>query len=766
MKRPDVFRVGWGLLRMGGMKVWPVLRLRMTRMCVGLAFVALGVLNTLGVLPQPALEQLDLWWYDVRWSLQAPKSLDPRIVVVDIDEASLNQVGQWPWGRDRLAAMLEELVDRQGVALVGFDVLFAEPDGSSGLRHLEKLAAGPLRDSTAFWAQWRTLAPTLDFDARFARAIASRPVVLGYYFTSDRDGHTRGALPAPALTPRALRGPPLASTHWNGFGANLPELAAAAGHSGFFNAISDRDGVVRSAPVLAEFGGNYYESLSLAMLRQLLERPAVQPVYAQPRPSESFDVLRAVALISGERRFEIPVDTRLAVQIPFRGSGGPQGGSFRYIPAASILDGSLPPGSLAGTVVLVGSTAPGLQDLRVTPAGRVYPGVEVHANLLSGWLDGVTIVQPDYAQGVDLLQQLLLAGGLAIALPWMAPVAAGLATVCVVTGLAVANYLLFVRHGLALPVASCIAMCLVLFLLNSAWGYWVERRAKRGLAERFRTYVPPELVDEMMREPERYSMQARQAELTVMFCDMRGFTALSERMEPLALQQLLNRVFTRLSHAISRQRGTIDKYMGDCVMAFWGAPVSMSDHAERALAAALDMVAAVEDINREHQSQGLPAIGVGIGLHTGPMCVGDMGSDVRLSYTVIGDAVNLGSRLEGLCKLYGVSIVASQATRNLCQTERWMELDRVQVKGKQEPVQIFTPARPFMVQNADAPAVWHELLNAYRRQDWPQCDVLLARLRSSPAFGGLLELYAQRIQALRDQVLDVDWNGITRLDFK
>ena len=413
MKRPDVFRVDRGLLRTGGMAMWRLLRLRATRMLAGLAIVALGVLDTLGVLPQPALEQLDLWWYDVRWSLQAPKSLDPRIVIVDIDESSLNQIGHWPWGRDRLAALVEELVDRQGAALVGFDVLFAEPDGSSGLRHLEKLASGPLRDSAAFLAEWRTLAPTLDFDARFARSIASRPVVLGYYFTSDRDGHTRGALPAPALTPSALRGPPLASTHWNGFGANLPELAAAAGHAGFFNAISDRDGVVRAVPVLAEFGGNYYESLSLAMLRQLLERPAVQPVYAQRHPSESFDVLRAVALTAGERRFEIPVDTRLAVQIPFRGAGGPQGGSFRYIPAASILEGNLPPGSLAGAVVLVGSTAPGLQDLRVTPAGRVYPGVEVHANLLSGWLDGVTVVQPDYAQGVDLLQQLLLAGVLA-----------------------------------------------------------------------------------------------------------------------------------------------------------------------------------------------------------------------------------------------------------------------------------------------------------------------------------------------------------------
>lgn len=748
------------------MSRWQGLRRQSLRVVAGLCIVAATLLDTLGVFSSRALERLDFWWHDVRWSLLAPRTLDPRIVIVDIDEPSLDQVGHWPWGRDRLALLVEELLERQGVALMGFDVIFAEPDGSSGLRHLERLAHGPLQANAAFREQWRVLAPSLDFDARFAQALAGRPVVLGYYFTSDRNGHVRGALPAPVLRGDQLRGLPLASTHWNGYGANLPVLTSAAGSAGFFNAISDADGVIRSAPVLAEFGGDYYPSLALAMLRRLLEQPEVRPVYALPQAQGAFDALRGLALVSGERRMELPVDARLAVQIPFRGDGGPAGGSFRYVSAASVLDGSLPARSLEGAIVLVGSTAPGLQDLRVTPAGRVYPGVEVHASLLSGWLDGLTVVQPDYALGVDVAQQLLVVGGLALALPWMTPLAAGLCTLLLMVGLTGANILLYDRHGLALPVASSVAACLMLYVLNSAWGYWVERRAKKGLAQRFSSYVPPELVAEMMREPERYSMQARQAELTVMFCDMRGFTTLSERMEPLVLQQLLNRVFTQLTHAIGRQRGTIDKYMGDCVMAFWGAPVPMDDHAERAVAAALEMVAEVEAINQEHHAMGLPPIGVGIGLNTGPMCVGDMGSDLRLSYTVIGDAVNLGSRLEGLCKLYGVSVVASETTRDACPAVEWLELDRVQVKGKAEAVRVFTPAARLRDGYAQAPGIWCEALQAYRQREWDQCTALLDRLRSCPAYTCLVDLYMQRIEELRGQALDREWDGTTRLDVK
>ena len=260
-------------------------------------------------------------------------------------------------------------------------------------------------------------------------------------------------------------------------------------------------------------------------------------------------------------------------------------------------------------------------------------------------------------------------------------------------------------------------MALTAFALNMSYGYFVESRSKRELANLFGTYVPPELVDEMVKDPDSYSMTATSKELTVMFCDMRGFTTLSEKMEPTQLQALLNAVFNRLTDLIRANRGTIDKYMGDCVMAFWGAPVDMPNHAHLAVKTAMEMASAVRKINEEHRAKGMPEIGIGIGLNTGTMCVGDMGSDVRRSYTVIGDAVNLGSRLEGLSKVYGVDIVASEATRRSAPEFAWQELDRVRVKGKKESVAIFWPVAPA---NRLEPAAldelktWASFLKAYR----------------------------------------------------
>lgn len=254
-----------------------------------------------------------------------------------------------------------------------------------------------------------------------------------------------------------------------------------------------------------------------------------------------------------------------------------------------------------------------------------------------------------------------------------------------------------------------------------------------------------------------------------MFCDIRGFTTLSERMEPVQLQALLNTLFSRLTHVIRQQRGTIDKYMGDCVMAFWGAPVAAPDHAHLAVQAALDMVQAVHAVNTEHQAQGLPAIGVGVGLNTGPMCVGDMGSDVRRSYTVIGDAVNLGSRLEGLCKAYGVEIVASESTHAQAPGFVWLELDRVRVKGKEQAVAIYYPlgvAGRVAGENLQAMESWHRWLAAFRAQNWPLCDELWPSIQSNPAGDKLLHFYAQRLQERRVLPYDPDWDGATHFDTK
>jgi adenylate cyclase len=269
--------------------------------------------------------------------------------------------------------------------------------------------------------------------------------------------------------------------------------------------------------------------------------------------------------------------------VPFRGNGGVAGGSFRYISAADVLAKRLEPGSLKDRIVLLGTTAPGLLDLRVTPVGETYPGVETHANVISGLLDGKTFVKPDYAMGFEVVVLTLAGLLLAITLPLLSAPKAVAASVTVIAALVGLNFWLYLSHGLVLPLASALVMALTAFALNMSYGYFVESRSKRELAQLFGTYVPPELVDEMVKDPDSYSMKAANKELTVMFCDMRGFTKMSEQMEPTQLQGLLNDVFSRLTDLIRANRGTIDKYMGDCVMAFWGAPVDTPNHAHLAV---------------------------------------------------------------------------------------------------------------------------------------------------------------------------------------
>lgn len=740
------------------------------RIAVTLIPLIFALLHAVGALRLGVVDGLDNFIYDARLRATMPRTLDERIVIIDIDEKSLAQIGRWPWGRNRLSELTDELFERQKIALLGFDVVFAEADESSGLKRLTELAQKELRDQPGFVDKLRQLRPSLDYDAMFARSLEGRPVVLGYYLTSDRDGLTSGVLPAPVMTKEALRGRPITFTSWNGFGANIAQLAQAAPLAGHFNPIAERDGVVRSLPLVAEYKGQYYESLSLAMFRLLAGGPTVAPGFPKERMlGRSYQGLESINLMLGGKMLAIPVDERVASLVPFRGFGGPKGGSFRYVSAADLLSKAIPAGELKGKIVLVGTTAPGLQDLRVTPVSETYPGVEAHANIISGLLDGKTLVKPDYAIGYEVVVLSLAGLLLAFALPLISATRAVALSVVVIAVIGGLNLWLHAGFGLVLPVAGALMMAVTAFALNMSYGYFVESRSKRELAHLFGTYVPPELVDEMVKDPDSYSMQATSREMTVMFCDMRGFTKMSEKMEPLQLQALLNDVFTRLTGLIRANRGTIDKYMGDCVMAFWGAPVETPEHARLAVKSAMEMANAVRAINEEHRAKGTPEIGIGIGVNTGNMCVGDMGSNIRRSYTVIGDAVNLGSRLEGLSKVYGVDIVVSESARKLAPDFGWQELDRVRVKGKDQAVAIFWPVAPANRIGAETEAelkAWASFLKAYRAQDWDQCDMLMLNLLRMNPKKFLYHLYSDRVASMRLLPFDLEWDGATNFQTK
>ncbi len=745
------------------LKHWP-------RIAVTLLPLIFALLHAVGVVRLGVLERLDNIIYDSRLRATMPRTIDDRIVIIDIDEKSLAEVGRWPWSRNKLSDLTDELFDRQKIALLGFDVVFAEADESSGLKRLNELAQKELRDQPGFIEKLKQLQASLDYDAMFAKSLAKRPVVLGYYLTSDRDGRTSGVLPAPVMGKEAMQGRPITFTTWNGYGSNIARLASAAPMAGHFNPIAESDGVVRSLPLIAEFKGQYYESLSLAMFRLLAGSPTVVPGFPKERLlARSYQGLENIVLKLGSKTLAIPVDERVSALVPFRGFAGPRGGSFRYVSASDLLSRTIPAGELKDKIVLVGTTAPGLQDLRVTPVSETYPGVEAHANVISGLLDGKILVKPDYSVGYEVVILTLAGLALAFALPLVSATRAVILSVVVVAVLAALNLWLYLGYGLVLPLASALTMAATAFALNMSYGYFVESRSKRELAHLFGTYVPPELVDEMVKDPDSYNMQATNREMTVMFCDMRGFTKMSEQMEPIQLQSLLNSVFSRLTGLIRANRGTIDKYMGDCVMAFWGAPVETPEHAHLAVKSALEMANAVRGINEEHRAKGIPEIGIGIGLNTGNMCVGDMGSNIRRSYTVIGDAVNLGSRLEGLSKVYAVDIVVSETSRKMAPEFGWQELDRVRVKGKDQAVAIFWPVAPANRMGAETEAelrIWGTFLKAYRAQDWEQCDVLMLNLMRMNAKKYLYHLYSDRVASMRLLPFDLEWDGATNFETK
>lgn len=753
---------------MRGLRLQHVWRRGATLLPVGLLLA-----HVFGLIPLSLVNRLDDQIYDVRLRLTMPANRDERVAIVDIDEKSLAQLGHWPWGRDQLALLADRLFQHYGIAALGFDVLFSESDTSSGLASLQALASGPLRDNPAFQQQLQQLSPRLDFDRRFAQALQGRPVVLGYYFSSDRDGRRKGELPAPVLSSTQVPPEGLQVLDWDGYGASLPTLARAAPRAGFFNSVTDEDGVVRALPLLSRHEGQYYESLALALYRVARDLQVSGPVWAESAGGDSsIPVLEALQLQGATGTERIPLDPSGTALVPFRGRGGPGGGSYRYVSAVDVLEGKAAREDLQGRIVLVGSTSPGLLDLRATPVGQIYPGVESHANLISGLLDRHLLLRPDYAAGYEVL--LLVVVGLALAwvLPGLSAVATmwtSLASLLLVSGL---NFALYWAHGLVLPLASALLLILLVFGVNMSYGYLVESRAKRRLANVFGTYVPPELVDQMLQAPDQYSMRAASRELTVMFCDMRGFTHLSEGLEPEAVQALLNQLFSRLTVCIRRHQGTIDKYIGDCVMAFWGAPVPLPEHAALAVRAAQDMVAEMERFNQERLAQGLPAMSIGIGLNTGLMRVGDMGSDLRRSYTVIGDAVNLASRLEGLSSLYGVPVIAGELTRRQApHAALWQVLDCVRVKGKGEPVQIHMPhplptSEDLARSQREEFAEWEKFLANYRAKNWAACSQMLEDLRKMKSLVTVCQIYGERLLQYQQTPPPDDWDGVTVFDIK
>ena len=737
----------------------------LARYLLGFALLLLLLGHSARFYQIPLITRADAIIYDAKVVLSMPQKMDDRVVILDIDEKSLAEIGRWPWGRDKLAVLVNNLFDKYQVAVLGFDAVFAERDDTSGLLSLESLANKQLKDSSAFQSALHDLRPQLDYDAQFAAALKGRRVALGYFMSSE-DQNALGALPQPVLPAGTFNGRRIDFHSYSGYGGNLNQLQQSAASAGFFNMVPDYDGSTRRVPMLAEYKGAYYESLSLAMVRQLVGNPKVTPGFPTKASGNEYTAMEWIDLPTQQGTIRIPVDETVSALVPFRGYQG----SFRYIPAADVIAGRAKLEDLQHKLVILGTTAAGLKDLRVTPVGNVYPGVEVHANLIAGMLDGAIKYRPSYVLGADVVIMLLAGGVMVFLLPLLSASRATIASVLVLLFLLSVNFSFWQIGNLVLPLANSLVLVFLLYAINMSWGYFVESRTKRQLTSLFGQYVPPELVEEMSRDPENYSMAGRKAELTVLFSDVRGFTTISEGLDPAELAELMNLYLGAMTEVVRDNRGTLDKYIGDAIMAFWGAPVGDADHAKHAVLTALKMQTALVELNKTLVAKGWPDLKIGVGVNTGTMTVGDMGSPVRQSYTVMGDAVNLGSRLEGITKQYGVGIIVGETTREILKKEFvFRELDRVKVKGKDEPVGIYEPlgleGEPSRSEMEEL-RQWSQFLRSYRSQDWDTAEVALLNLtRINPRY--LYEkVYTERIAHYRKEPPGPDWDGSWKFDTK
>lgn len=715
---------------------------------VALLWIAFGG-HTLNWWRLPAVTWVEHGLQDTRAQSAAPATTHPELVILDIDERSLAEIGRWPWPRDQLAQVLNKVFgpDCQLLQALGLDLILAEPDRKPGA------------------------------DTELAQAMARCPVSLGWFLSTQNDAIKHGDLPMPILMEEDLEGFQIPHTHWAGHTSNIESFNNVAS-SGLINSLLDRDGLQRRIPLIASYKGNAYESLALSVWRSTLP-PHILRLGPKPQDLRSSSPPEYLELVflpnSGHQTLRVPLDSDGSMTIQWRGRGFKSKGGFEYISLTDVLHGRVDTQQLKGKIGMLGSSSAGLMDLRATPVNAAFPGVEIHALALASLLDQTFLTTPIHAQDWEFASLMLVALVGIFGLRRLSPAKSVAMTLGLTLFLLSMTEWFRISYGWIMPVATPLLFLASLFVLYTVWGYWHEMHKKRQFLALFSQYVPPKLVEHMSSNPGQYSMEPKQAELTILFSDVRGFTSISEQLSPDDLRDYINQYLTSMSQCIANAEGTLDKFIGDAVMAFWGAPVEQNRHAQLAVTAALNMLDASQTLSKRFVARGWPAITVGIGLNSGEVRVGDMGSSTRRAYTVMGDAVNLSSRIEGLTKRYGVGLLVSESTMAQVPNQHWLMLDQVRVKGKEIPVRIFTPIRssaPHEATPKEFIEQWSSFYTLYCQRQWTPAKAALQSLRELSSsidhlhLPTLIDLYTHRIDALQSIALPDVWDGITSFEDK
>lgn len=724
-------------------------------------FAGLAVVLLLAVLQWSGtglLDRFGLQLFDA-YQRAAPRPVaDTPVRIIDIDEESIARLGQWPWPRSDLAKLVERL-NNAGAAVIAFDIVFAEPDRTS-----PAVMAQRLTDNERTRALTPLLLQLPDHDRQFAAAIAQAQVVGGFFLLREN----RGAAAEVKAGFAVAGSPPTMLPRFSGAVQSIPVIAAAERGSGFLSLVGDRDAIVRKAPMLALHDNQLVPSLSLEALR-VAQGAGTLLIKTSDASGETAGAAgRMVSVRVGD--FTVPL-TEAGELWSWFGAQRPD----RTIAAWKIMSGALQGQALeeavGGRILFIGTSASGLRDLVATPLRQREPGVLVHAEAAEQMIAGQFLVRPDWARGLELALLLLGGGMLALLLPRIGAAtgaALGLALMAAITG---GSWLAFHRGQYLLDPSWPLLALLMVYVTQTMLGYYREERRRAYIHNAFDRYLSPELVKRIAADPDALELGGEERDMTVLFCDIRGFSRISERLSPQQTISFLINFLTPMSEILLAHRGTLDKFIGDAILTFWNAPLADPDQHAHAARAALAMQSRLAELNQtmpgQDGQQWPGAVQIGIGLNAGLCCVGNMGSRQRLSYSLIGDIVNTASRFEGLTKYYGVGIIAGERLHDELPAFAMLELDWVRVVGRDAPETIHALiGDESLGSNSDFQgyaAIHAAMLAAYRDQRWDTADDLLGQLAVTAGRWGMADygvLMAQRIAAFRTHPPAPDWGGV------
>lgn len=680
-----------------------------------------------------------------------PLNKKNRVFIVDIDDKSIIQIGRWPWPRDKMADLISKL-HQHGVVTIALDIVMSEAEinYATGLKNkLMLMNLDKTEEEIQLLNALEQVSAKVDNDNVLALALKNNNVILGTLFHNEATIR-KGLLPAP-LDYTMSHGTSLSalSLHeFTGYNSSYNLFTQSDQQGGFVTNLPDWDGSIRHALLISKLENKVYPSLALkTVMNYLLEEKVTLVTYN--------DRLKAIQLGG----ITIPTNSHGQMVLPYWGPPG----TIDYYSASDIINGLVDPKNLEGGIAIIGSTLTLLADLHQAPVSQLFPGVEMVANTILGILNQQITTQFPWRSAEGAIVFLSIGLIISLILPFLGLMSKLIFTIIVLLSILIGSVMLLIGYQYYIPQAFLLSMVFLISMVNFSYNLVLERRQKRRISQLFRQYVPEDYVKELIDESVHNLLEGQTRNMTVLFADIRNFTTISESLDASGVKNLLNTFFTPITEIIFKHRGTIDKYVGDMIVAFWGAPLEDKDHAIHAITASLEIFKQLPEINEKMRASNLPEVNIGLGLSTGLMNVGDMGSQFRRAYTVLGDTVNLASRLQDLTKFYHVDILTNDATQAGQDSVIWCPVDRVAVKGRRTSLTIYQP----LCDKAEAtPELYDELseyqsaLNDYYSKQWDEANAKFKALIEQNPKKYLYRIYIERIEVYKLNPPPEDWSGV------